>query len=1545
MAFSLSNNSGAFGAQPIQSGAGLQSPEAIEGQELQEVSQNALIFKTIGGESKVQISKPWPADSLPLPTASLLAVASSKDLVIAAGSDSLVIAKASTVRSASKKRSTDQESFQPDLAIPTPRLTQVALSADENVMVISAESGGGLVAYQVDRLLNNQTNPALQLPTNNKALRALAANPTKAELFAAVTVDGELLVANLKENNLISGPNGVVLKEKVSCVAWSNKGKQVVAGLADGTAYQMTPEGEGKAIVPKPPSIPEDMHISAISWLETDVFLMFYSENSGVSSETYIVTRKKNTAEFEFQKLPEVCPPFGMERSPNVPLLARLRNYPPHLTDAILVGSTCATDIGLVTKAEKALSSEAPVTGAYATTSITDDQNKACLPFGGEGDTTPIGLAVDLSSHDTVFNPLQTHADISVSKYPVPNLLVLNNEGFISTWNIIYADSIVEEKAYPQLVATGGFQQQIPSNQPSSTEASETVPVAKAASNTPQAGFGQSGFGQTQQPSSFGQSGFGKGAATSFGTSTPLGGAKPSWVSTGIDTSSKPQTGGSGFGKLGFGSPATLGTPPARSGFGASPLKAGSTPAFGQSTFGKSAFGQSSNAPSAASPFATSNNKQASGFSGFASAGGMSGFGAGAAKSTNASPFGAKSSAESPFGNPATPLGGDTDMTSSFGTPESKPTEPKTSFGFPQSGLRISSTFKPESQSDSKMPDNSLGGGSIQFGKGFDDLLKEAKDAVPVESKDENMDDDNAADQQPSSAPSGSNIFTTDQNASLTSALTDKQSKPPPAMSSIFGTQPKPESTPANITNNLPTWGFGSLPSTTPKEEPTGFGFPKSLGDTPKIKTEPPSDNEATTPISKIPAQPIPPDSVSKTTYTPGDTSTSSIGSQKSSSADEPPLPPDFSTSHEPSGADEPPLPPDSETHKSFLGEEPPPPPDFTDTRNKALYSTSDLPEFPQTKNVSTHDDKPLKEAPRPAKSGAEGVEAPLQESDGPESDLDGSYSQVSDGESETDDPISPSKTDEVAEDHTDELKTSPESSFERTEEFTETSRFTQENIEQHPALFGEGGSGIPKFPPPRHVPESPRSPSPVRNFLDARARRLEPSRSVSAPTRPPNIIENRRAELGKGSQPGRAPLTFAELRQRDKQVATERTQIPLQKEPEQEQEVDEDELLREELERPVSPSQDLAPFLPHQASEDVQTSQGIPGQIERLYNDVNSMISTLGINARALSAFVLHQTQAANADHQQKVTWNTIFRADDALNILEDDWVLGDIACFHHGEKTLGDLLDEVRISDPSEMLQQCHSLLSKDIVHLRSRLSGIRRTFHAIADTKSTASAPLSGEQAALQDDLRKASTTIQTKLAQAERSFSLLRAKLSETAPPPSQSTNDISKGGLTRSNSQKKPTVEAVTNTIAKMTSMAERKSSDIDVLESQLRKMNLGLGGSVNGSRETSLEPDSITPRKQKGQLGSSRLGRTPATPGSVYHTPDSRLGASTASLRASVNGKNAMVSAEDADQWRDKARRKKEVTNVLRAALMARRSKAKEIPHQASWKPSVALAQ
>jgi nucleoporin NUP159 len=153
--------------------------------------------------------------------------------------------------------------FQPQLTLPMPmRLSQVTFTADENYLVLSAEVGGGLAVYDVLALLSGSTQGAFEMRTNSLSLRALIPNPTpeKGELLAVVTTDGKLMMANLKEKNLISGVNGQILKESVSCVSWSTKGKQLVAGLGDGSAYQMTPEGQGKAVIPKPPNVGLNHH-------------------------------------------------------------------------------------------------------------------------------------------------------------------------------------------------------------------------------------------------------------------------------------------------------------------------------------------------------------------------------------------------------------------------------------------------------------------------------------------------------------------------------------------------------------------------------------------------------------------------------------------------------------------------------------------------------------------------------------------------------------------------------------------------------------------------------------------------------------------------------------------------------------------------------------------------------------------------------------------------------------------------------------------------------------------------------------------------------------------------------------------------------------------------------------------------------------------------------------------------------------------------------------------------------------------------------------
>jgi len=246
------------------------APVSQEANGLKDISTDKLAFKALGGDRKLKfLPSPWPGNALPAPTSSLLSVASGKGLVAAAGPDTLIIATTEAVRKAfvSEESVPDNiKAFTPQATLPVPRVSQVAFSSDESSLVICADSGGGLAVYDVQAILQGSKDTAFQLATNGVGVRALVPNPAKdsAHIFAIVLTNGQLLVADLKQRQLVNGPNGPLLREGVSCVSWSAKGKQLVAGLANGTAAQMTPDGTEKAVVPKPPSVANDHHGKSI---------------------------------------------------------------------------------------------------------------------------------------------------------------------------------------------------------------------------------------------------------------------------------------------------------------------------------------------------------------------------------------------------------------------------------------------------------------------------------------------------------------------------------------------------------------------------------------------------------------------------------------------------------------------------------------------------------------------------------------------------------------------------------------------------------------------------------------------------------------------------------------------------------------------------------------------------------------------------------------------------------------------------------------------------------------------------------------------------------------------------------------------------------------------------------------------------------------------------------------------------------------------------------------------------------------------------------
>lgn len=1447
--------------------------------------EKRLGFQSLAGESKIRLlPTPWPSDALPPPTASLLSVASNKGLIAAAGPDSVIIASTESVRQAFTSHTSgdgDVKAFSPQLTLSIGmRVSQVAFSADESFLVISAETGGGLAVYDVQALMQGSTQSAFELSTNGVSLRALTPNPTpeKAELFAAVTTNGDLMMANLKSRQFLSGPTGQTMKNGVSCVSWSTRGKQLVAGMGNGTGFQMTPEGEGKAEIPRPLALDGDQHVSSISWLENNVFLLVHTSSSfdadSVPSSTFNLVTRQPPAAFTFQKLPEPCSPFGLNRSPPYHFIQRLRDFPPSIQDILVVASTASTDVGLFTRSKAPLTSGLPaekVTNVFTTTGMANDSRRAQLSMTEDGsDTSPIGVAIDLSSKDKVKRPLPGE-EMDESPSPLPAVMILNNEGILASWWLVYADSIRQGTAYSGLVAVAGSQ---PQPQPQQSAARQESPFASASvGQQPKPAFGQSAFGAPSNTIGAFGGGFSKPAASAFGSTSTLGAptsgafGAPSGLgsqqSPWGSTNTGPQAGGAAFGKPAFGSSTPFGGSSQAPAFGStggigsrpspwsaaasgSPaatgsvfgqpagLRAGSGSVFGSGTPG-AAFGST---PSSTAPAAVSG----SGFASFANAGG---FAAAAAKSSGPTPFGGAT--------PSASFGSVMDTDTSFGgTPKKAEQTTGGIFGAGR-GFTLGSTFKGDGAAKDHAPKPSNNANSSLFGTNFGNVLGETrKDAGSPQVKEADMTEDSDSEKEPSSRASA---VEPDSTTPVTPPAPPKFSFPstaPPTASGVFGTQAQNKETPAAVGSSTPAvWSFGNpTPSTTTPQE-----TPKKPEDiiqpsvetppSPVVKPEPEDEEDAESRgvDNNVTEAPLPPNATSKASYSPGGSSISAAtASSPKGPVDDAPLPPEFLA--------------------------------------------------PKPKHVEElHPDFP-----------AEGDDDSLEE--GGSSDLGGEDEGL-DGEGSGVDvaqEISPTT------DPNQTPKVTPESSFGAGASFDRSpigglfNKVTQPSSKH---LFGEiGKTSAPVFPPPSKVQESPRSPSPVRSFLPGDVLRPDNARSLSAPGLQTKALANRRSNL---SQPLQSSVLAKSQPSVEEQRTSERQRLNAQqakKQADEDQDLsdDEDEKIRELLSTEVEATLRLDTFLAHTDYVGNINKPGVPGQIEKLYRDINSMIDTLGLNARSLKAFLkghcepFEDGERSREDLEEEAHWTLI--------------EISDLDTFV--SEKLSHRLEQARVKSVQEKLNTCQELL-KDLAKVRSRHNEIKKFVHARSDPDqigATRSAPLSAEQAAIQHDLRKEFMRFQKLLAETEEGITVLKAKLA---------SRDSSSG---KGGAHKVPTVEAVTNTIMKMTSMVEKKSGDIDVLENQMRKLRFS---SVNDSGANSSREASpfVTPAKSSRQ---SQRG----TPGSAstyapFYTPESTRSQLRSSMGSSSNGRRrgkiGGVTPEDVERYKARVQRRKEVKEKLEEVL------------------------
>ena len=1173
--------------------------------------------------------------------------------------------------------------------------------------------------------------------------------------------------------------------------------------------------------------------------------------------------------------------------------MLRLKDFPPNLQDVILVASTASIDIGLFSRSKVPLTSNKPadkITGVFTMTEMSDDSRRAQLPMTGElTDTSPIGFALDLSSKDKVPKPIPAD-EIDESPSPLPALMVLNNEGVLASWWVIYAESIRQGTVYPGLVVAGGASQ--------ATQASpapiQTPSSAFGASSKP--AFGALTFGSTAStlggtsPSIFGAPSVPGTTGGAFGGPSALGKSQSPWGSN--PTSTAPSTNALGV----FGAaPAAAAVKPA---FGTPSFGATSTPSFGLgnrasvwstggSTGPNAAFGQAGGLANPAPTFGaaastTSSPTPSSGFAAFATKGGFANAGAGTGPS--GSIFGSKSTANA-F---ASPSAGSTTTGSIFGgIANAGPMSTGGIFGgaankadlkpnFGGSGFVLSSTFKADPNASDDISETSNEPKNSFFGGGFGNALGDSSKKVeaPV-SEEADMDSDDTPKQEVPAKPA-----TTTPSSTPAIAKTQALGSTTTPASGLFGT-PATSTPTAKPTST----GFSFGQQTTDKPQTTGFSFSNldtappvapakadsaapepapGIPATPvstQVKEEPAPE---TPPLGEIPEAPLPPDSTSKTSYAAGESSASSV---------EPDVP----------------LPPGSVPRAVFKVPQPSDSSSFGKPTEKSLTSEPDSPtDIPGGPDDEGDDDSDF------LSDQEEGGESQEPSDEGSGEDVAKDLSPTSEANQ------TPGFT--------------PQSSFGGTKNrglennmFTKIDRPVDPQIQR--SLFGEiSRSTAPVLPPPR-IQQSPRSPSPVRTSIPPRMR-PDASRSVSAPgaaLQASQILGSHK--LGGQSMMPTQHLQAAsrvgveqqvELRNRENRARKEEEELrTLQDEA--------DDNAQAVLASDIEVTKTLAEFVAHADYVGDDSMQSIPAQVEAVYRDINSMIDTLGLNARSLKGFI---------------EWHTDFYKEEGRTVEDfepenmDSWCLVEVEGMSKlVDRELSEELEDCRVKDLVTKLESCNDL-QKDMIRLRAKHEDIKKIIDYSRDPTHQAIAraqPLSAEQAAQQHDLRRDFTKFQKLLTEAEESVTVLKAKIV------SQATSNGKANGSTG------PTVEAVMRTIAKMTSMAEKRSGDIDVLEGQMRRLRFGSTISA-GSREGS---PFATPQNNRTSL---RNTGTASTYGPFY-TPDSTKETTHRlqnSLMSSVGSQSRSspprkklsgYTVEEKAQLKMKLARRKEVTNKLKMAL------------------------
>ena len=236
--------------------------------------------------------------------------------------------------------------------------------------------------------------------------------------------------------------------------------------------------------------------------------------------------------------------------------------------------------------------------------------------------------------------------------------------------------------------------------------------------------------------------------------------------------------------------------------------------------------------------------------------------------------------------------------------------------------------------------------------------------------------------------------------------------------------------------------------------------------------------------------------------------------------------------------------------------------------------------------------------------------------------------------------------------------------------------------------------AGFPKAPqifapPAPAVPKSPRSPSPVRSASTPAGRPFAKPLSRPSSVRPqftpsvPPVVQQKAPE--RAATPPPPPPTL-----QDKEAERNRAI----------------------LESSIEPTLNLADYISHQdyvGEKGLKSDGKVASQIETLFCDINSMVDTLGLNARALTEFI--------EGHNSMMPDDGRTRDDLDAGADDDSWCLVELDDLMALEGELGDEIDSERIEDKDVKINEMHNV-RRELVRAKNKLKEVKQFLEQAQD-----------------------------------------------------------------------------------------------------------------------------------------------------------------------------------------------------------------------------------